>query len=46
MSKSVMGKKAVWVGTLPETNSELTPRNGWLERRLFPFWGFGLLSGV
>ena len=31
--------------TLPETNSEFTPENGWLEYKPF-LLGFGLFSGA
>ena len=33
------------INTLPETNSEFTPENGWLEDDPF-LLGFGLFSGA
>ena len=32
--------------TIPETNSQLTPANGWLEKYESPFWGPTYCSGA
>ena len=36
---NLLEKKRLGEGTLPETNSEFTPENGWLEYFLVSFWG-------
>ena len=38
--------RRVVTATIPETNIDIAPENGWLEDDSFPDLGFGLFSGA